>query len=231
MLEDLKKKVCEANLLLPRYHLVTFTWGNVSGFDREQKVFAIKPSGVPYEELRPEMMVLVNLDGQVVEGSLRPSSDTPTHVVLYRSFPDIGGIVHTHSTWATAWAQTGRGVPCYGTTHADYFYGDIPCTRMLTEEEINEGYETNTGKVIVETFNDLDCKAQPGVLCHSHGVFSWGKDPAEAVYHAKVIEEVAKMAAITKFLVPDVRPVPQYLLDKHYERKHGPHAYYGQRKD
>ncbi len=230
MLEDLKKKVCEANLLLPRYHLVTFTWGNVSGFDREQKVFAIKPSGVPYEELRPEMMVLVNLDGQVVEGSLRPSSDTPTHVVLYRSFPDIGGIVHTHSTWATAWAQTGRGVPCYGTTHADYFYGEIPCVRCLTKEEINSAYEENTGHLIVSEFKRMkkDVMAVPAVLCKNHGPFSWGKDAKEAVHNAVVLEEVAKMAYRTELIHPQVAPAPQELQDKHYFRKHGANAYYGQ---
>jgi len=229
MLEDLKKQVCEANKLLPLYHLVTFTWGNVSGINRETGIFAIKPSGVPYEELTPEKMVLVNLNGKVVEGDLNPSSDTKTHLALYKAFPEIGGVVHTHSTWATSWAQAGRAIPCYGTTHADYFFGDIPCARSLTKEEIEEDYEANTGKVIVETFKDIDYHANPGILCHNHGVFSWGKDASEAMYHAKVIEEVAKMAAITEMLNPDVKKVSQYLLDKHYERKHGPYAYYGQK--
>ena len=228
MLEELKRKVYEANMLLPRYGLVTFTWGNVSQIDRESGLFVIKPSGVEYEKMRPEDMVVVDLDGNVVEGKLRPSSDTPTHLELYKAFRSIGGIVHTHSKWATAWAQAGRDIPCYGTTHADYFYGDIPCTRDLTKGEIDGGYEKNTGLVILERFRDLDPAAMPGVLCCHHGPFAWGKDGSEAVHNAVVLETVAEMALHCEQLGAKAGPVPQVQLDKHYFRKHGANAYYGQ---
>ena len=229
MLEALKQKVYEANMDLPKYGLVVFTWGNVSAIDRESGLVVIKPSGVKYETMKPEDMVVVDLEGNVVEGSLRPSSDTPTHVELYKAFPNVGGIVHTHSSWATSWAQAGRGIPCYGTTHADYFYGEIPCARVLTPEEVEEAYEKNTGKVIIEAFEDRDPMSVPGVLCTSHGPFSWGKDAAEAVHNAVVLEEVAKMATRTEMLNPQVKPAVQYVQDKHYFRKHGPGAYYGQK--
>ena len=231
MLEQLKKEVYEANMLLPRYGLVTFTWGNVSGIDRENGLFVIKPSGVEYEKLTPEDMVVVDLEGNKVEGRYDPSSDTPTHTELYNRFPQIGGIVHTHSAWATSWAQAGRDIPCYGTTHADYFYGAIPCERNLTKEEIAEAYEKNTGVVIADEFErqKIDHTAVPAVLCRNHGVFAWGKDAAEAVHNAVVTEEVAKMAARSEFLNPDIKPAPQELQDKHYYRKHGENAYYGQR--
>lgn len=228
MLEKLKQDVYEANLLLPQYDLVTFTWGNVSAVDRESGYFVIKPSGVGYDAMTPGDMVVVDLEGRVVEGRLNPSSDTPTHAVLYRAFPEIGGVVHTHSRWATAWAQAGRGIPCYGTTHADYFYGEIPCARDLTEEEIREGYETNTGKVIVETFTGLDPAAIPGVLCSHHGPFTWGRDAKDAVHNAVVLETVAEMGAVCERLSPAAQPVPKAQLDKHYTRKHGAGAYYGQ---
>ena len=231
MLEQLKKEVYAANMLLPRYGLVTFTWGNVSGIDRESGLFVIKPSGVEYEKLMPEDMVVVDLEGNKVEGRYEPSSDTPTHTELYNRFPKIGGIVHTHSAWATSWAQAGRDIPCYGTTHADYFYGAIPCVRNLTKEEIAEAYEKNTGVVIADEFErqKIDHTAVPAVLCRNHGVFAWGKDAAEAVHNAVVTEEVAKMAARSEFLNPDIKPAPQELQDKHYYRKHGENAYYGQR--
>lgn len=230
MLEELKKQVYEANMLLPKYGLVTFTWGNVSGIDREKGLFVIKPSGVPYEELKPEDMVVMNLQGEKVEGHYNPSSDTPTHVALYNRFPQIGGVVHTHSSWATSWAQAGRGIPCYGTTHADYFYGEIPCVRNLTKEEIDAAYEENTGVLIADDFETAkrDYVAVPGVLCKNHGVFTWGKDAMEAVHNAVVVEEVAKMAARCEMLNPEVKPAPQELQDKHYFRKHGANAYYGQ---
>ena len=197
MLEELKKEVYEANMLLPKYNLVTFTWGNVSGIDREKGLFVIKPSGVEYDRLRPEDMVVVDLDGKKVEGDYNPSSDTATHVVLYNHFPKIGGVVHTHSSWAASWAQAGRGIPCYGTTHADYLYGEVPCVRNLTKEEIDEAYERNTGVLIVDDFAErkLDYEAMPAVLCKNHGPFTWGKDAGEAVHNAVVLEEVAKMAA------------------------------------
>ena len=232
MLEELKREVLEANLLLPKHNLVTFTWGNVSGIDREKGLFVIKPSGVEYDELKPEDMVVMDLEGNKVEGKLNPSSDTKTHLVLYNAFPEIGGIVHTHSPHAVAWAQAGRAIPAYGTTHADYFYGPIPCARHLTQEELEEDYEKNTGNVIVETFRaqKLDPKAIPAVICHSHGPFTWGKDAAQAVYHAVVLEEVAKMAILTRQVDPSAAPAPQRILDKHYLRKHGPNAYYGQAK-
>lgn len=228
MLEELKQEVYEANMLLPKYHLVTFTWGNVSALDESGQYFVIKPSGVEYDQLKAEDMVVVDLQGNVVEGKYHPSSDTPTHLELYKAFPEIKGVVHTHSAWATSWAQAGRGIPCYGTTHADYFYGQIPCARCLTAEEIQNDYETNTGRLIVETFRDKDIQAVPAVLCEKHGVFAWGKNAAEAVHNAVVTEEVAKMAARCEMLNPQVEPAPQELQDKHYFRKHGANAYYGQ---
>lgn len=231
MLEQLKAEVLEANLSLPKYRLVTFTWGNVSGIDRETGYVVIKPSGVEYDEMTAEDLVVVDLDGTVVEGDLRPSSDTPTHLALYRAFPDIGGIVHTHSPWATSWAQAGLPLPALGTTHADYFYGEIPCTRELTEREVETNYELETGRVIVETYqkNGLDPTAMPGVLVKNHAPFCWGEDAQQAVHHAVVLEEAAKMAFITYQLNPDARPISQCLLDKHYLRKHGANAYYGQK--
>ena len=229
MLEELKQKVFEANMQLPKYGLVTFTWGNVSGIDRESGLVVIKPSGVAYETMSAEDMVVVDLDGKVVEGKYRPSSDTPTHVELYKAFPKVGGIVHTHSSWATSWAQAGRSIPCYGTTHADYMYGEIPCVRNLTQEEIDEGYEKNTGTVIISYFQDRDYEAVPCVLCKNHGPFAWGKDPAEAVHNAVVLEEVAKMATRCELINPHLEPAPQRLMDKHYYRKHGANAYYGQK--
>lgn len=217
-------------MLLPKYHLVTFTWGNVSGIDREKGLFVIKPSGVDYDKLTPDSMVVVNLEGEVVEGDYRPSSDTPTHVVLYNRFQEIGGVVHTHSPWATSWAQAGRGIPCYGTTHADYLYGQVPCVRTLTKEEIETAYEKNTGVLIADEFERLavDYIATPAVLCKNHGPFTWGKDAKEAVHNAVVLEEVAKMAARCEQINPKVNPAPQELQDKHYYRKHGKNAYYGQ---
>ena len=233
MLEQLKRKVFQANMELPKQHLVLFTWGNVSGIDPERKHLVIKPSGVPYERLRPEDMVVVDIaSGKVVEGSLAPSCDTPTHLVLARAFPEIGGIVHTHSTWATILAQAGSGIPAIGTTHADYFYGTIPCTRSLTKEEIEKDYEEETGKVIVETFRKLhlDSAQIPAVLVHSHGPFSWGRDPQEAVYHAAVLEQCAMMAYHDLMLTDGrIPPMDQHLLDKHFLRQHGAHAYYGQK--
>ena len=232
MLEALKQQVLEANLLLPQYGLVTFTWGNVSGIDRDSGLVVIKPSGVPYEGMTAQDMVVVDLDGKVVEGKWRPSSDTATHVELYKAFPQLGGIVHTHSPYAVGWAQAGEDVPCYGTTHADYFYGPIPCARHLTKEELDEDYEKNTGKAIVEIFSarGIDPAATPGVICRSHGPFTWGKNPAQAVYHAVVLEEVCKMAAYTRLINPSAAPAPKHVADKHYMRKHGPNAYYGQKK-
>lgn len=232
MLEQLKQEVYEANMLLPKYHLVTFTWGNVSGIDREKGLFVIKPSGVDYDKLTPDSMVVVNLEGEVVEGDYRPSSDTPTHVVLYNRFQEIGGVVHTHSPWATSWAQAGRGIPCYGTTHAGYLYGQVPCVRTLTKEEIETAYEKNTGVLIADEFERLavDYLATPAVLCKNHGPFTWGKDAKEAVHNAVVLEEVAKMAARCEQIDPKVNPAPQELQDKHYYRKHGKNAYYGQSK-
>lgn len=232
MLEQLKQEVYEANMLLPKYHLVTFTWGNVSGIDREKGLFVIKPSGVDYDKLTPDSMVVVNLEGEVVEGDYRPSSDTPTHVVLYNRFQEIGGVVHTHSPWATSWAQAGRGIPCYGTTHADYLYGQVPCVRTLTKEEIETAYEKNTGVLIADEFERLAVYylATPAVLCKNHGPFTWGKDAKEAVHNAVVLEEVAKMAARCEQIDPKVNPASQELQDKHYYRKHGKNAYYGQSK-
>ena len=230
MLEELKKEVYEANMMLPKYGLVTFTWGNVSAIDAERKYFVIKPSGVEYDKLTPEDMVVVDMEGNVVEGKYRPSSDTPTHLELYKAFPEIGGVVHTHSSYATSWAQAGRDIPCYGTTHADYFYGDIPCVRTLTADEIADFYEKNTGVLIADEFEarGRDYEAVPGVLCKNHGPFAWGKDAFEAVHNAVVLEEVAKMAYRTETINPSVKPAPQELQDKHYFRKHGANAYYGQ---
>jgi L-ribulose-5-phosphate 4-epimerase len=228
MLEKLKEQVLEANLELDRRNLVIYTWGNVSGIDREKGLVVIKPSGVAYEELRANSMVVLSLDGEIVEGKLKPSSDTPTHLGLYRNFPEIGGVVHTHSPHATAWAQANRDIPCLGTTHADYFYGAIPCTRPLNKNEIEHEYEKNTAQVIIERFQNLDYRSLPGVLTAGHGPFTWGKDPLEAVHNSVVLEEIAKMALISVQLNPKVGPLPQYLLDKHFLRKHGPNAYYGQ---
>lgn len=231
MLEELKKKVYEANILLPKYGLVTFTWGNVSAIDRESGLFVIKPSGVDYDTMTPDDMVVMDLNGNKVEGKLNPSSDTPTHVEIYKAFKEVGGVVHTHSSYATSWAQAGRSIPCYGTTHADYFYGEIPCVRCLTKDEIESAYEENTGHLIVNEFNRMekDPVAVPAVLCKNHGVFTWGKDAHEAVHNAVVTEEVAKMAYRCEVINPDVKPAPQELQDKHYYRKHGANAYYGQR--
>lgn len=228
MLEALKQKVLEANLQLPKYGLVTFTWGNVSAIDRNSGLVVIKPSGVEYENMTADDMVVVDLAGERVEGRLNPSSDAPTHLLLYKHFPDIGGIVHTHSRWATIFAQAGREIPALGTTQGDYFYGGIPCTRPMTEGEIAGAYEEETGAVIVERFGDLDPNAIPGVLVDSHGPFAWGKDAAEAVHNAVVMEEVAMMAWHTMMLAPERSSMQQTLLDKHYLRKHGKDAYYGQ---
>lgn len=228
MLEELKQQVLEANLMLPKYGLVTFTWGNVSGIDRKSGLVVIKPSGVPYDGMCVEDMVVVDLDGRVVEGKWKPSSDTPTHVVLYRAFPECGGIVHTHSRWATTFAQAGKGIPAMGTTQGDYFYGEIPCTRPMTDAEIAGEYEKETGNVIVETFAGRDPAAVPGVLVFSHGPFAWGKDAENAVHNAVVMEEVAFMDWHAMMLNPDLGPMQQTLLDRHYLRKHGKNAYYGQ---
>ena len=230
MLEELRKQVYNANMELPRRNLVTFTWGNVSGIDRETGLLVIKPSGVEYEELTPEKLVVVDLHGSVVEGDLNPSSDTRTHIELYKAFPQLGGIVHTHSPYAVAWAQAGKDIPCYGTTHADYFYGEIPCARNLTAEEIEEGYEMNTGRVIIETFQGKNPVYIPAVLCKNHGPFTWGKDAAEAVHNAVVLEEIARMNYMTELINPQAGPAPQCMQDKHFMRKHGPNAYYGQGK-
>lgn len=230
MLEKLREEVYEANMELPRRGLVTYTWGNVSGIDRESGLFVIKPSGVDYDKLTPGDLVVVDLQGSVVEGDLNPSSDTATHLELYKAFPDIGGVVHTHSRYAASFAQAGRDIPLYGTTHADYFSGPVPCARNLTTEEINEAYEKNTGTVIIETFQErgLNPAYIPAVLCQNHGPFTWGKDAAEAVYHAVVLEEVAHMALLTELINHDVNPAPENIVKKHFERKHGPNAYYGQ---
>lgn len=227
MLEKLKEQVFQANLDLVKHGLVIFTWGNVSGIDREKELVVIKPSGVSYEKMKPRDMVVLNLYGQVVEGDLKPSSDTPTHLVLYRQFPNIGGVVHTHSEWATAWAQAGKGIPANGTTHADYFYGEIPCTRKMKREEIENEYELNTGKVIVERFKDLNPDRIPGVLVNNHGPFTWGKNAGDAVHNAVVLEEVAKITFRALQLNPKAE-MDQVLLDKHFLRKHGDNAYYGQ---
>lgn len=236
MLEELKKKVFEANMQLVEYGLVVLTWGNVSGIDREKGLFVIKPSGVPYDKMTADDMVVMNLDGEKVEGELNPSSDTPTHLALYRSFKDIGGIVHTHSSWACSWAQAGRDVPAYGTTHADFANGAVPCARGLTKEEVGTDYELNTGRVIVDEFSKrgISCDEFPAVLVHRHGPFTWGRNPFKAVENALILEEVCKMASRTEQIaVADKNSnigIEQYLLDKHYQRKHGKNAYYGQNK-
>jgi len=232
MLEELKEKVLKANLQLVKNHLVLFTWGNVSEIDRATGLFVIKPSGVEYDEMTADDMVVCDLNGKVVEGHYRPSSDTPTHIEFYKAFPSVGGVTHTHSTFATAWAQAGRSIPFYGTTHADYFYGDIPCARSLTKDEIEGEYEKNTGLAIIEKFRSdgIDPMAVPGVLIKSHGVFAFGKDGDNSVYNATVIEEVAKMATITEAVNPQVTRADQFMMDKHYNRKHGKNAYYGQSK-
>ena len=231
-LKELRQAVYAANMELPRRNLVTYTWGNVSGILREEGLVVIKPSGVEYEDLTPDLLAVVDLEGNTVEGTLNPSSDTRTHLELYRAFPALGGIVHTHSPHAVAWAQAGEDIPAYGTTHADYFYGPVPCARTLTPEEIDEDYERNTGRVIVETFQtrNIDPVHVPGVICFSHGPFTWGKDPAQAVYHAVVLEEVARMALLTRMVNPAAAPAPDHILNKHFMRKHGPNAYYGQKK-
>lgn len=230
MLEELKEIVWKTNLELPRYGLVTFTWGNVSGIERAKGLVVIKPSGVEYDAMTPEDMVVVELaTGKTVEGKWKPSSDMPTHLALYQAFPAIGGVVHTHSRWATSWAQAGRGIPAYGTTHADYFYGEVPCTRKMTPQEIGSDYERQTGNVIVETFSELSSKDIPGVLVHSHGPFVWGTDPYNAVHNAVVLEELAFMALQTEILNPHSHAMQRELLDKHYLRKHGKNAYYGQK--
>lgn len=233
MLKELKREVYEANMLLPKHKLVTFTWGNVSGIDRDKGLFVIKPSGVPYKELSPDDMVVMDLDGSKVEGKLNPSSDTPTHMELYKRFESVGGIVHTHSRWATIWAQAGRDIPPYGTTHADYIYGAVPCTRSLTEEEVERAYELETGKLIARHFeqNGISPVYVPAVLVRHHGPFTWGKDAMEAVHNAVVLEEVAMMAFHTELLPQaQTRPdMPEYIKEKHFKRKHGPNAYYGQK--
>ena len=237
MLEELKEKVCKANLELVRHGLVLFTWGNASAIDRPSGLVVIKPSGVSYDDMKPSDMVVVDLEGKVVEGNLRPSSDTPTHVVLYKAFPGIGGVVHTHSTYATAWAQAGRNIPNIGTTHADYFHDDIPCTRDMRKAEVFGEYEKETGNVIVERFRNIDPNGTPGVLVRNHGPFTWGTDVLNAVHNAVVLEEVAKMAFISSTLqlptldvIEHVPSMNKHLIEKHYSRKHGPGAYYGQSK-
>ena len=233
MLEELKQQVYEANMDLPRYGLVTFTWGNVGASDRESGLFVIKPSGVEYDKLKPEDMVVMNLNGEKVEGRYNPSSDTATHLELYKAFPEIGGVVHTHSSYATRWTQVGRYIPCYGTTHADYIYGPVPCLRCITAEEIADAYEENTGYLIVQEWKRLnkDPMAVPAVLCKNHGPFAWGKNAKEAVHNAVVLEEVEKMAYRAEVINPKVLPAPQELQDKHYYRKHGANAYYGQKSE
>ncbi|AEY68186.1 L-ribulose-5-phosphate 4-epimerase [Clostridium sp. BNL1100] len=229
MLEQLKQAVLEANLELPKKGLVTYTWGNVSGIDRESGLIAIKPSGVEYDVMTADDIVLIDLTGKVVEGKLKPSSDAPTHVALYNAFPEIGGVTHTHSRWATAFAQAGMGIPAYGTTHADYFYGEIPCTREMTKVEIESDYEANTGTVIIEAFKNLNPNYIPAVLVKNHAPFTWGKSAADAVHNSVVLEEIAMMAIQCRQLNPNVTSMPQVLLDKHFMRKHGPKAYYGQK--
>lgn len=230
MLEDLKQRVYEANMDLVKKGLVIYTWGNVSGIDQESKLVVIKPSGVDYDTMKPDDMVVLDLDGNIVEGAYRPSSDTPTHLELYKAYPSMKGIVHTHSTYAVTFAQAGFEIPPLGTTHADYFYGSIPCTRALSPEEVQNEYEKNTGKVIIETINEKDPMEAPAIVVKNHGPFTWGNSPEQAVYHAVVLEEVCKMAYQTMTLNTMVNRAPQYLLDKHYFRKHGANAYYGQDK-
>jgi len=228
-MQQLKQQVLAANLDLPRYGLVTFTWGNVSAIDRARGLVAIKPSGVSYDALKVDDIVIVDLQGDVVEGTLRPSSDTATHLALYRRYPSLGGVVHTHSTHATAWAQAGLAIPALGTTHADYFLGDIPCTRALTEQEVQGEYELNTGRVIIETLKEGEPLHTPGVVVYQHGPFAWGKDAHDAVHNAVVMEEVARMAWMARSINPGLKPIDGYLMDKHFMRKHGAHAYYGQK--
>mgnify|MGYP005879253941 FL=1 len=229
MLEQLKADVLAANLALPAHHLVTFTWGNVSAIDRQRGLVAIKPSGVAYDAMTVDDMTVVDLQGNVVEGRWRPSSDTATHLALYRRYPDLGGVVHTHSTHATAWAQAGLAIPALGTTHADYFFGDIPCTRALSAQEVDEAYELNTGQVIIETLGEANPLHTPGIVVYQHGPFAWGKDAHEAVHNAVVMEEVARMAWIARGINPQLQPIDSWLMNKHFQRKHGPNAYYGQK--
>ncbi len=225
-LGEMKKTVVAANKELPKQHLVKYSWGNVSSIDRKKGLIVIKPVGIPYDELTEENISVTDLDGKVISGPYNPSVDLPIHIVLFKAFSEINSIVHTHSTFATMWAQAGMDIPCYGTTHADYFYKSIPCTRQLTDEEINGNFEENTGKVIVERFKDISPVSVPGVLVASHGVFTWGKDVWEAIHNSVVLEEIAKMALGTKMLSPDIESVPIALMDKHYYRKHGPDAYF-----
>ena len=229
MMQTPKQQVFDANMDLPRYGLVTFTWGNVSAIDRERGLVAIKPSGVAYEAMQANDMVVVDLEGNVVEGRYRPSSDTATHLALYRHYPSLGGVVHTHSTHATAWAQAGQAIPALGTTHADYFFGDIPCTRALSAGEVAEAYELNTGNVIIETLGEVEPLHTPGIVVYQHGPFAWGKDAHDAVHNAVVMEEVARMAWIARGINPQLKPIDSWLMDKHFMRKHGPDAYYGQK--
>jgi len=229
MLKELKEKVLEANLKLVEWNLVTLTWGNVSGISREDGLIVIKPSGVDYSKLRAKDLVVIDLAGRIVEGKLRPSSDLPTHLELYKAFPSIGGVAHTHSTYATIFAQACKQIPCLGTTHADTFYGDIPVTRLLNKDEVSKNYELNTGKVIVERFKKLDPLSMPAVLVAGHAPFTWGKDALEAVENSLILENVAKMALFTFNLNAKVKPLANYILDKHFKRKHGPNAYYGQK--
>lgn len=228
-MQQLKQQVFEANMALPRHGLVTFTWGNVSAIDRERQCIVIKPSGVAYEQMSADDMVVVDMNGAVIEGKYRPSSDTATHLALYKQYPELGGVVHTHSTHATAWAQAGLSIPALGTTHADYFFGDIPCTRALTAQEVQGEYELNTGKVIIETLGEGNPLHTPGIVVYQHGPFAWGKDVDDAVHNAVVMEEVARMAWIARVINPALKPIDSYLMNKHFQRKHGAHAYYGQR--
>ena len=228
-MQQLKQQVFEANMDLPRYGLVTFTWGNVSAIDRQRGLVVIKPSGIAYESMTVDDMSVVDLQGHAVEGRWRPSSDTATHLALYRRYPDLGGVVHTHSTHATAWAQAGLAIPALGTTHADYFFGDIPCTRALSAQEVDEAYELNTGQVIIETLGEANPLHTPGIVVYQHGPFAWGKDAHEAVHNAVVMEEVARMAWIACGINPQLQPIDSWLMNKHFQRKHGPNAYYGQK--
>lgn len=228
-MQQLKQQVFEANMDLPRYGTVTFTWGNVSAIDRQRGLVVIKPSGIAYESMTVDDMSVVDLQGHVVEGRWRPSSDTATHLALYRRYPDLGGVVHTHSTHATAWAQAGLAIPALGTTHADYFFGDIPCTRALSAQEVDEAYELNTGQVIIETLGEANPLHTPGIVVYQHGPFAWGKDAHEAVHNAVVMEEVARMAWIARGINPQLQPIDSWLMNKHFQRKHGPNAYYGQK--
>ncbi|EPV6560175.1 L-ribulose-5-phosphate 4-epimerase [Klebsiella pneumoniae] len=228
-MQQLKQQVFEANMDLPRYGLVTFTWGNVSAIDRQRGLVVIKPSGIAYESMTVDDMSVVDLQGHVVEGRWRPSSDTATHLALYRRYPDLGGVVHTHSTHATAWAQAGLAIPALGTTHADYFFGDIPCTRALSAQEVDEAYELNTGQVTIETLGEANPLHTPGIVVYQHGPFAWGKDAHEAVHNAVVMEEVARMAWIARGINPQLQPIDSWLMNKHFQRKHGPNAYYGQK--